>query len=107
VAEYLLIESSAPRDGPGRRFVGDAARLAGDGATVALLLIENGVTGAVRDTAPGIREFLRAGGRLWVDTFSVRQRALAEADLVAEARLVGMAEVADKLLAPGVRAVWH
>jgi predicted peroxiredoxin len=107
VAEYLLIESSAPGDGPGRRFVGDAARLASDGAAVALLLIENGVTGAVRDTAPVIGEFLGQGGRLWVDAFSVRQRALAEADLIAGARLVSIAEVADKLLAPGVRAVWH
>lgn len=111
--DYLLIESGGPAEGPGgARFVADAAGLAGQGARVALLLIQNGVTGAVGGTAAGgtatgLEEFLRRGGELWVDAFSVRQRALAEADLVAGARMVGIGEVADKLLTPGVRAVWH
>jgi hypothetical protein len=87
--------------------VADAATLAGRGAKVALLLIQNGVAGAVAGVGMGLEEFLSDGGELWVDRFSVRPRALAEADLMAGARLADMDEVAEKLLTPGVRAVWH
>jgi len=108
MADYLLIESNGPADGPAAaRFVADAATLASQGAKVALLLIQNGVAGAVAGIDMGWEEFLSRGGELWVDRFSVRQRALADADLVAGARLADMDEVAKKLLTPGVRAVWH
>lgn len=111
--DYLLIESGGPAEGPGcARFIADAVALAGQGARVALLLIQNGVTGAVgetaaAETAAALAEFLRRGGELWIDAFSVRQRALAEADLLAGARMVRIGDVADRLLTPGVRAVWH
>lgn len=106
---YLLIESDGPNlVGTVRnRFAGDAARLAEDGEEVSLFLIENGVAGAVRGAAPEIEEFVRLGGDLWVDDFSLAQRALRPEDLVAGARTVAMDQVAETLLRPGVRAVWH
>ncbi|MBF6216469.1 hypothetical protein IU487_36460, partial [Nocardia puris] len=52
-------------------------------------------------------DLVRHGGRLWIDDFSLRQRALAEAPIMAGHELVGMDRVAGKLLDPTVRAVWH
>lgn len=46
--EFLLIESSGPQlAADAERFVGDACCLLREGADVALLLIEDGVVGAV------------------------------------------------------------
>ncbi|MBL1116870.1 DsrE family protein [Streptomyces sp. 110] len=106
--EYLLIESGGPPAGPGsHRFAGDAAQLVREGEDVALFLVENGVAGAVRGAMPELDALLRLGGRLWVDAFSLRRRAVDAGDLVPGARLVEMRDVARKLLSPAVRVVWH
>ncbi|MEV0696809.1 hypothetical protein AB0I53_02650 [Saccharopolyspora sp. NPDC050389] len=106
--EYLLIDSGGPRAGAEcDRFVGDAVRLLEGGDAVALLLIENAAPAAVRDAFPSIDGFLRNGGELWVDSFSLQQRAVRAEDLVSGARVVEMADVAEKLLETGLRAVWH
>ncbi|HZN18974.1 MAG TPA: hypothetical protein VFB84_12495 [Micromonosporaceae bacterium] len=107
MVDYLLIESTGPQAGPGgQRFLDDAAWLARGGEQVTVLLVDNGVAGAV-GVAAAAAELLRAGGTLWVDDFSLRQRALAERDLVPGVQVVGIADVARRLLADGVRAVWH
>jgi hypothetical protein len=107
-ADLLLVETGGPAAGPAcDRFVGDAVRLARGGATVTLLLLENGVGAAVRDAGPDLGALLAHGGELWVDSFSLRQRAVLPADLVGGARLVEMADVAERLLRPGLSAVWH
>ncbi|MFJ8250837.1 hypothetical protein [Streptomyces sp. NPDC094466] len=106
--EYLLVESGGPLSGPaGERFVDDADRLARQGADVALLLTQDGVLGALPDALPGLGGYLRAGGTLWVDAYSLHRRGVAEDDLMPEARLVDMDDVATRLLRPGLRAVWH
>ncbi|MGW5642060.1 hypothetical protein ACWEV3_07440 [Saccharopolyspora sp. NPDC003752] len=106
--EYLLIESGGPGAGAGcDRFVGDAVRLLEGGCAVSLLLIEDAAPAAVRDALPSIDGFLRNGGELWVDSFSLRQRAVRAEDLVPGVRVVEMADVAGKLLETGLRAVWH
>lgn len=108
MTDYLLVETGGPSAGPGcDRFLGDAVRLAEEDAGVTLLLIENGVAAAVRDAQPGVGALLRHGGELWVDSFSLRQRAVYADDLVSGARLVDMADVAERLLRPGLMAVWH
>jgi sulfur relay (sulfurtransferase) DsrF/TusC family protein len=107
MTDYLLVETGGPSAGPGcDRFVGDAVRLA-EAARVTLLLLENGVAAAVRDAQPALGALLRSGGELWVDSFSLRQRAVYPDDLVSGARLVDMADVAERLLRPGLTAVWH
>ncbi|MEU6479404.1 DsrE family protein [Streptomyces sp. NPDC047017] len=112
--EYLLIESQGPWGGPGaERFVDDAGRLRAAGHDVALLLIENGVTAALAgqgDTgapARSLRGLLDRGGHVWVDAFSLAHRALVPEQLLPGVRTVEMDEVAARLLAPGVRGVWH
>jgi predicted peroxiredoxin len=106
--DYLMIESGGPAEGSGAgRFIADATVLAGQGASVALVLIQNGVAAAVAGTMTGLDDFMRRGGRLWIDEFSARQRALDQGDLISGARVIGMGDLADALLTPGVRAVWH
>lgn len=104
MTDYLLVETGGPACD---RFVGDAVRLAAADVGVTLLLLENGVAAAVRDAQPAIGALLRHGGELWVDSFSLRQRAVLPADLVSGARVVEMADVAERLLRPGLTAVWH
>lgn len=108
MTDYLLVETGGPDAGPAcDRFVGDAVRLAAADAGVTLLLLENGVAAAVRDAQPALGALLRHGGELWVDSFSLRQRAVLPADLVSGATVVEMADVAERLLRPGLTAVWH
>jgi hypothetical protein len=108
MTDYLLVETGGPTAGPScDRFVGDAVRLAEEDAEVTLLLIENGVAAAVRGAQPGVGALLRHGGELWVDSFSLRQRAVCPDDLVSGARVVEMTDVAARLLRPGLMAVWH
>lgn len=108
MTDHLLVESGGPESGAGcERFVGDAVRLLQDGHHVVLFLIENGVTAALPGASHGVTAFLRGGGELWVDAFSAAQRALPAEDLLPGSRLAGMDEVADRLLAPRLRAVWH
>lgn len=105
---YLLIESGGPLAGAsGDRFVGDAHRLARQGGDIALLLTQDGVLGALPDAFSRLDGYLRDGGALWVDAFSLHRRGVAAADLVPKARLVDADEVAERLLRPGLRAVWH
>lgn len=105
---HVLIETQGPWKGPGcGRFIADAAALARAGTDVWLVLAEDGVTAAVGTPVPELLDLFRHGGRLWIDEFSLRQRALADAPIVAGHALVDMTDVAAKLLEDDVRAVWH
>ena len=105
---HVLIETQGPWKGPGcGRFIADADTLACDGEGVWLVLLEDGVTAAVGTPVPELLDFVRNGGRLWVDSFSLAQRALTAVRLVGGHELVEMDDVAGKLLDPTVRAVWH
>lgn len=108
MTEYLLVESGGPAGGQGcERFVQDAAHLASAGDRTSLLLVDNAVSAAVPGALPALDTFVSEGGSLMVDSVAVHQRALAPEDLVPAARLVAMDEVADVLLEPETRVVWH
>jgi hypothetical protein len=101
---FFLVESRGPMNGPGcESLLGDALALRENGHPVRLLLIQDGVAAGAM---PGTAALLGAGGELWVDEFSLRQRGLTR-PLVAGSRLVDMAEVATAIREPGVRVVWH
>ncbi|MFF4543405.1 DsrE family protein [Streptomyces sp. NPDC001435] len=106
--DFVLIESSGPASGPaGARFLGDATTLARSGHPVRLVLVQEGVTAALPGAQPALDELLSCGAELWVDRYALAQRGLDADRLPAQARLVGMDEVAGELLAPDTRVVWH
>jgi len=103
--EYLLVET---RQGDTvDLFVRDALTLARAGRRVRLLLVGDGVGVAAGRPAPSLGEFLAAGGELWVDDFTLAQRAIPRGSLVDGASVVSMAQVAGLLGEEHVRAVWH
>jgi hypothetical protein len=86
MTEHLLIATRGTWDGPGcERLAGDAVALARGGHGVGILLLENGVSAALRGAVPALEQLARDGGAVWVDEFSLRQRGLATAELVADA----------------------
>ena len=104
--EYLLVETQ------GRwaehlfdRFVGDAAALADAGRSVCVYLVQDAVTAAVEPASPALADLVRRGGTVWVDDFSLAQRALEKAELLGS--VVDMTVVADAVLAERSRVVWH
>jgi hypothetical protein len=103
---YLLVETHAPGRAPAR-FLDDAIHLRAEGHPVVLVLVEDGVYWGVQDGGSGSEEVLAAGGSLWVDRFSLAQRAIDEVDVVDGSCFVDMTAVAGALLSPAVRAVWH
>jgi hypothetical protein len=105
---HLLIESKGPwAGGACAGFLRDARDLAGLGHPVQLLLIQEGVGAAVGGAPGGAQEAAAAGAEILVDDFSLAQRGLAAAGLLPAARVVDMAEISARVLAPGVRVVWH
>lgn len=105
---YLLVESQAPQGSrPAGRFLRDALHLAADGHSVVLLLIEDGVVAAVRGSSTDAQQLQRNGGTVWVDAFSMDQRAIDRDDLSRGMEVVTMHDVAAKMLEPAVRPVWH
>jgi hypothetical protein len=101
---YLLIETQSDTT-----LLRDATVLAAAGHQVWLYLAQEGVL-AVLSTRGDTRDLDRAAGagvQVWVDRFSVHQRALPVDRLLPAARVVDPAQVAETLLDPAVRAVWH
>ncbi|WP_097869466.1 DsrE family protein [Streptomyces sp. rh34] len=104
---FLLIESQAVATPAGAGFRHDAVTQARMGHSVVLFLIQDGVTLALPGRAPELEALLEAGGRVWVDAFSLDQRGLHEAGLLPSALTTDMDAVAAAVLDPAVRVVWH
>ncbi|MEV8476456.1 hypothetical protein [Streptomyces sp. NPDC051173] len=103
--QYLLVETQS--GGTAERFLADAAALAGSGERVRLFLAADGVALGIRGANAKLPQFLGAGGQTWVDDFSLAHRALHAAPLVPGVRTTGISDLADWLLEPGTRVVWH
>lgn len=105
---YLLVESQAPQGGRlPARFLQDALHLAADGHSVVLLLIEDGVVAAVADNPTDAQQLQGHGGTVWVDAFSMDQRAIDRNDVSLGMEVVTMHDVATMMLEPAVQPVWH
>lgn len=107
MAEFLLVESedSAESAGPAR-FLADAAGLVQAGHRVTLFLVQDGVRAAARE-GPALAEALAGGAVVLADDHSLHRRALPAERLHPEVTVTGIDALADRLLAPGVRVVWH
>ncbi|MFC0599937.1 hypothetical protein [Streptomyces palmae] len=102
---YLLVESQVGH--ASERFVGDALALAAAGGRVRLFLVADAVAAAVRGASEPVAAFTAAGGELWVDGFTLAQRAIPRRVLADAASVVDMDRVAAELTAAGTRVVWH
>ncbi|KUJ65378.1 hypothetical protein ACZ90_48840 [Streptomyces albus subsp. albus] len=102
---YLLVESQVGH--VSERFIGDAVALAAAGERVRLFLVADAVAAAVRGTSEPVAAFTAAGGELWVDDFTLAQRAIPRQALAEGAGVVDMDRVATELTAAGTRVVWH
>lgn len=99
---HLLVET---RD-TGEAFLRDARVLAGTGRDVTLLLIQDAVGTVIRTSSP-IGRLTGAGVRVLIDDFSMRQHAVAVADLPTWVRVADAHDIAGLLLVPGIKVVWH
>ena len=105
VTSHLLVESQS---GPmSDRFLADALALARSGQRVCVFLVSDGVDAAVRGASPVLAEAIVSGARVWVDEFTLAQRALLVAPLATGAVVVDMARVAELVTAAGTSVVWH
>lgn len=104
-AEYLLVQT---RQGDtAELFLRDALALSRAGHRVRMLLAGDGVALATGRTPSVLTDYLAGGGELWVDDFTLLQRAVSPLSLVAGATVVDMEKVARVLGDERVRAVWH
>jgi intracellular sulfur oxidation DsrE/DsrF family protein len=105
--DYLLIESRDPFES--RSFAQRcdlALTLRADGAHVTILMVENGVLGLRR--AAKLRELeplSKAGVRLLVDDFALRERGIASAELAPAVEGVSL-DACISELTRGARALW-
>lgn len=107
-ASHLLLASQGPWSGHGAaRFLADSAALAGTGAEVTVVLISDATAFAAVGGSAELVAALDAGAEVWVDRFSAAARALADTPLPAGTRWTDMDLVAERMLAPDVRVVWH
>jgi hypothetical protein len=102
---YLLVESRTWATS--ERFLGDALALARAGERVSVLLVGDAVAAAVRGASAPVTALLGAGAEVWVDDFSLAQRAFPEGLLADGVAVVDADRIAECLIAPGVRLVWH
>ena len=102
---YLLVETQS---GPtSDRFLADGLALAGAGAQVTLFLVADAAATAVAGRCGALAELVSAGARVWVDGFTLAQRALPDRVLAPGVTVATMDGVAEVVLAAGVRTVWH
>lgn len=107
MAKYLLVESRAPWDSEDVTcFSGLATGLATAGHEVCVYLVQNGVMAARQGAKDGGLSDLAGRVRVLADDFSLRERAIDAADLIAGVRPAGIEELVD-LVAQGARAAWH
>ncbi|MCW7944042.1 hypothetical protein AAW14_18825 [Streptomyces hygroscopicus] len=104
--DYVLVGTKA--GATAQRFLRDAVELARSGHRVWLFLVSDGVATGIRGAAgTALSDLAAAGGRIWIDDFTLSQRALHKAPLVPGAVRVSMAELAARLMAPDTKVVWH
>jgi predicted peroxiredoxin len=103
---HLLVETTDWCDGDDDGFAQAARTLASAGHRVVLVLIQDAVC-AVTAAPVSLRGVLGSGVTVLVDDFSLRQRAVAAAEVPAGVEMAGADRIAELLLVDGVKVVWH
>ena len=105
---YLVVESRDPFESHGfARRCELAAALRADGASVTVFLVENGVIGA-RGSARlrELEQLAKSGVVVLADEFSLRERGIAQSELAAAVKRVGLDAVVEQMVA-GARVLWN
>jgi sulfur relay (sulfurtransferase) complex TusBCD TusD component (DsrE family) len=102
---HLLVETRSGTTAA--RFLADAVALARHGGQVRLFLTADAVALGIRDASALLTTFVGAGGQVFVDEVTLAHRALRAAPLAPGVTPTGMAAVAEWLLTPDTRVVWH
>jgi intracellular sulfur oxidation DsrE/DsrF family protein len=108
MAKYLLIESRDPFDsGDVATFYDLAGNLAKAGNQVTLFLVQNGVLPARRSAkSQPLAVLAQTGVEVLADEFSLRERGIRQAGLVAGVKPAPIDVVVDQI-AEGRKALWH
>lgn len=108
MAHYLLIESRDPYEvAAGALSYELAARLAKAGNPVTMFLVQNGVLAARSGArAEPLAQAHAAGVELLADEFSLRERGIGAARVVAGVQPAPLDAVIDRMAA-GCKVLWH
>ena len=108
MADYLLIESRDPFESNDAAYFYDLAeQLVREGNRVALFLIQNGVMPARRSVhATTLERLASSGVEVLADDFSLRERGIGGAKLIAAVRPAPLEFVID-CMAAGRKTIWH
>jgi sulfur relay (sulfurtransferase) complex TusBCD TusD component (DsrE family) len=108
MSTYLLIESRDPFDSNDTRHAAELAlQLARSGHEVEVFLVQNGVLPARAGSRhDDLRQLLAARVGVLADEFSLRERGIGAAALVAGVRPAPIAHVIDRM-AGGWKTIWH
>lgn len=108
MGKYLLIESRDPFESTDVPVWWDVARdLAKNGSDVTLFLVQNGVLAARKSShSKLLTDLVAAGVQVMADEFSLRERGIPAARVVAGVSAAPLDVVIDQL-AEGRKVVWH
>src|SRR5262245_7414237 len=108
MAKYLLIESRDPFESNETQGYYDlAAGLVKEGHQVTLFLVQNGVLPARKSArSDALAKLSAAGVEVLADDFSLRERGIAQARVVAGVKAAPLDTVIDAM-AEGRKVMWH
>src|SRR5258706_11729599 len=106
---YLFIESRDPFESRDTQFVEETATtLKQRGHEVTVFLVQNGVLAARKNGRDNYLARLASNGvALLADDFSLRERGLQTAELIAGIQQSNIETLVDALIQENTKAIWH
>lgn len=109
MTNYIFIESRDPFASRDTQFVEETATaLRKRGHEVTVFLVQNGVLATRRDARDScLARLTQAGVTLLADDFSLRERGIQSAELLAGVRPSNIETLVDALVQENTKAIWH
>jgi sulfur relay (sulfurtransferase) complex TusBCD TusD component (DsrE family) len=108
MADYVLVGSHDPfESADGRRMYELAGDLVDAGDDVTVYLVQNGVLSCrASSVAAGALRALSARATVMADDFSLRERAIAPADVMGGVRVAGIDTLVDAVMHDDRKVIW-